>query len=356
MTRRLLLALAAFVTLTGSAFAQVNLPPFPPVIITPAPYITGDGIPLGPIVGATGCTAPPYTFTGSLTTGLCSPAAGAVSLEAAGTEVTRATTAGLDIGPLPLTFGSAIGTPYGFLKGQAANILQLAADATHAVGLSMATDAQLQCLTRAGADGCTLKANTVNNSGSTIGLRGVTYTLPSADGAGALTSNGSAALSWTAVSAGAMTLVAEIEGTTTTAIAENIALASISGLTVKDTLYVVGTLESVTAATASAFLYNSTDSKNLSEVDGSGAINAGMTIPFTTVLAVAQSATTLVTASTSDGRVTADDTTTNGAVHSYRNPVTTAWTGSWNLALRQGGVTVTGTLKYRIKVFKIVGQ
>ncbi len=152
--------------------------------------------------------------------------------------------------------------------------------------------------------------------------------------------------------------LAEISGTTTNASAENFTLYAFSAgdLTVKDRLLVVGTWEAVTQQTASLFLYNSTDSKNLAEVDGTAAITAGLVCSSFTYLMAAQSSSTLISAIGSASRVSADNTNTNPLGNTFRNTVTTAWTGTWTLVLRQGGVTAGGTGRYEFTVFRLVGQ
>ncbi len=154
-----------------------------------------------------------------------------------------------------------------------------------------------------------------------------------------------------------MVWLATISGTTTNASAENITLAALSGLTIKDKLYIVGTWEAVTQQTASLVIYNSTDSKIVLSYNGAvGTIAAGNTVPFTATIGVAQSGTTKVDATGVVAEVTTDDTETVGAAVGYRNTVTTAWTGSWTIALRQGGVTAGGTGKYEAVIYKLLGQ
>jgi hypothetical protein len=75
-------------------------------------------------------------------------------------------------------------------------------DATYDIGASGATRPRDLFLSRNATIGGTLAVTGVATlSASTIGLRGVTYTLPSADGSNgaALTTNGSATLSWSSV-------------------------------------------------------------------------------------------------------------------------------------------------------------
>lgn len=194
--------------------------------------------------------------------------------------------------------------------------------------------------------------------GSTITINGRTYTWPASGTAGRFLedTDGNGTLAFSSAPTSVISLLKSNSGTTTNAAAENVDTYAVSGLTAKDSLLVVGTWEAVTQQTASLFLYNSTDSKNLDELDAAAAIAAGVTRVFHSTLMQAQSASTLVTARCVAASVSADDTRTSGTSTGYRNTVTTAWTGSWTLALRQGGVTAGGTGKWSWTIYKLAGQ
>lgn len=139
-------------------------------------------------------------------------------------------------------------------------------------------------------------------------------------------------------------------GTTTNAAAENVDTVAITGLTANDVLLVQVLVGSVTQDTASIQLYNSTDSVVVSQPDSAAALVAGETLQSTQTLMQSQNSATAVF-----GR--ADGYSTAGA----RNNITAAtvvtnWTGSWTLALRQGGVTAGGTLRWKWQVYRVQGQ
>lgn len=145
-------------------------------------------------------------------------------------------------------------------------------------------------------------------------------------------------------------------GTTTNASAENVDTVAISGLTAKDTLLVYYTLQAVTQATATPILQNSTDTVTVSELFASGGTNgnpgAGTTAQGSVVIEQSQNSATSVLANclgntSGGGSLLADQTVST---------FTTDWTGSWTLALRHGGVTAGGTLRWTWKVYKVLGQ
>lgn len=152
-----------------------------------------------------------------------------------------------------------------------------------------------------------------------------------------------------------LVLLKSNSGADGTAGATNVDTVAITGLTAKDTLKIIVTLEAVTQQTADAEIYNSTDSKNLASISAV-AIAAGRTIVFETTLQQAHTLGTLVTSRGVSINVSADDTATTGAAAGYRNTVTTQWTGSWTLALRHGGVTAGGSLHWTWSVYRVVGQ
>jgi hypothetical protein len=140
-------------------------------------------------------------------------------------------------------------------------------------------------------------------------------------------------------------LLKATSGTTTQATPQNVDTIALSGLTAKDTLLIVVNVIPVTQPTASLDLYNSTDSVTICQVtaglDVPGTMRAGMEI-----VRQGQAGATTVDALAIKGSATAATEST----------FTTAWTGSWTLALRQGGVTAGGTLRWSWAVYKIAGQ
>jgi len=138
-------------------------------------------------------------------------------------------------------------------------------------------------------------------------------------------------------------------GTDTTSSAALLDTIAISGLTAKDTLKVIINSDTIIQQTASISLYNSTDSVQITDTN---TIAAGKTFITEVNIRQMQNANTAVLAI---GAVQEDDTFHNVGTNS---PVafTTAWTGSWTLALRHNGVTSGGTFRWSWSVYKISGQ
>lgn len=159
--------------------------------------------------------------------------------------------------------------------------------------------------------------------------------------------------SWAAASGGSVSLLTASSGTTTTTTAENVATVAISGLTVLDTIQAYVTLEMDTQAGGNVDLYNNTDSVNVVRVATAATdLQAGDKTQTISTVGNAQSANTRVLSITHGSDVVGDTEirTSNNVAF------TTAWTGSWTLALRQAGVVSGGTLRWRWRVFKIAGQ
>lgn len=181
------------------------------------------------------------------------------------------------------------------------------------------------------------------------------------NGTGILQMNGASAP--TVVSpgtVGGVILLCESDGTNTTASATNVATCAISGLTIKDTLEVHVRHSSVTQTTAEPLLYNSTDSVNLlTNLNGAAAIAAN-TYGGAVVTLGCDPATNTIIYSQGDVTVAAGSGTITSVIPNYNQiaAATTAWTGSWTMALRTGagGVTAGGTYRYRIAVYKRAGQ
>jgi hypothetical protein len=149
-----------------------------------------------------------------------------------------------------------------------------------------------------------------------------------------------------------------VEGTDATAAATNVATCAISGLTVKDSLRVIIRHSSTANSTNAPILYNSTDSVTVLDNLG-GALAADTGGAATVDIYPDQTAATTVAAHGINA--TPQALTGNSGVGAVRFTIstfTTAWTGSWTLALRTGagGVNAGGTYHYRIAVYKVAGQ
>ncbi len=152
----------------------------------------------------------------------------------------------------------------------------------------------------------------------------------------------------TCQSAGMFLLKAN-SGTDTSAGATNVDTLAVTGLTAKDQLLVYVVLKSVTQDTGAVSLYSTTDSVALETI--SGGIVATETQALTNHVMASQAATTTYTTWT-DGISTSVGTLDKIAV----TAMTTAFTGSWTLALRHAGVTAGGTLQWQWTVYKLSGQ
>jgi hypothetical protein len=151
-----------------------------------------------------------------------------------------------------------------------------------------------------------------------------------------LTATTSAAPSWATPATGAMTLLKANSGTTDcSGAAQNLDTYAISGLTMKDTLMVMGRSND----TAEIDIYHSTDSVTITS---SIVSFAGMGVAW---LGTDGTTTTTINYRRTSGSATSGLTTN----------VTTAWTGSWTLAFRSVGGG-SATTKWAWSVYKIAGQ
>jgi len=156
-----------------------------------------------------------------------------------------------------------------------------------------------------------------------------------------------------AAPAGPISLLKANSGTDSTASATNVDTVAISGLTAKDTILVYLTLTSVTQSTAQMTLYNNTDGVIVCNVTRA-TLAAGNHVNSQAWIRQEQSGNTAVLG---QGSYPAD--TDGNALNSINLATfTTAWTGSWTLALRTGtgGVTAGGTLQWSWAVYKVAGQ
>lgn len=147
-------------------------------------------------------------------------------------------------------------------------------------------------------------------------------------------------------------------GTTTNTSAENVDTIAISGLTAKDKLIVFFFIGTVTQSAAGASLYSSTDSKVLMNLTNGTTITAGSEYSGLISVQVDPAGTTLITSRgyQSANQPTTDSEVFNLGVRGGNATVTTPWTGSWTLALRQLGVTSGGTVRWSWAVYKLLGQ
>ena len=227
------------------------------------------------------------------------------------------------------TYSSSAATSIGFATAAAsANATVTVRIAGRMTGLSLAAGSVYYASATAAALTTTRPSNTV-----CIGKADSTTTL-------VLPCNKSSA-----GSGASMELLTASSGTTTAAGAENVVTVAISGLTANDSLFVTGTLASVTQATASPFLYNATDAVNINAVVASP-FAAGSSSNFFGYINQFQSGATAI-----GSQFLSVDGARNGNA-----TFTTAWTGSWTLALRHSGVTAGGTFRWSWAVYVVRGQ
>jgi hypothetical protein len=193
----------------------------------------------------------------------------------------------------------------------------------------------------------------VGNStmGSTITIGTVPYVFPSSGpvpGSALICFSTGATnrLEWGA-SPYVMTLIASNSGTDAAAGATDVSSVTISGLTAKDQLHITIANFASSQAVGSVSIRNQTDGVNLAVI---GAMTANTATVGSVTLFQSQGTSTTVwsVVNAYEGANDRGNSTFAG--------VATAWTGSWSLALRHGGVTAGGTMQYRWNVYKIAGQ
>lgn len=140
-------------------------------------------------------------------------------------------------------------------------------------------------------------------------------------------------------------------GTDASAGATTVDSIAISGLTALDTLRVVVNLETVTQNTAQVQLYSVTDAVQLLKVSTSPLATANPVVLGEALLKQRNGL------ATSYGAVFQGMNTASVRVDDFQNNTgLTAWTGTWTLGLRHGGVTAGGTFKWTWAVYKVAGQ
>lgn len=160
-----------------------------------------------------------------------------------------------------------------------------------------------------------------------------------------------------------MTLLGANSGTSTNTSANNLDTISISGLTGLDTIEIYYTLSAANADGGSTDFRNSTDGVILATTKTGTAITAGLSLIGKVILQQDQSANNIVQVMHlgTSGNFIATGAQLDGNT-SPQSPqvgsltLTTPWTSSWTLALRNAGVTSGGTLHWSWKVYKIAGQ
>lgn len=156
---------------------------------------------------------------------------------------------------------------------------------------------------------------------------------------------------------GQITLLKAGTGTDTSAGATNVDTFAITGLTAKDTLYITYDFFSLSQQTANVAIYENTSATNIAYVNQSASITAGKSCSGSMTIRQSQHTNTVYNAMPLDGLVTEGAgalVVTTPDIYSYGSH--TAWTGSWTIALRHGGVTGGGTLYWGWSLFKIAGQ
>ena len=189
--------------------------------------------------------------------------------------------------------------------------------------------------------------------GSTITIGGFGYIFPSSAAstsqllAVTSTSASGATLSWRYPQ---WLLLASGNGSDSNAVAANVATVTVNGLTADDTILVTYQLEAV-AVGVSVFVSNTTDGVNLVSVTGGGSLSSGALVLGRAQARQRQGTSTAVCA-IADGQILGGARSDAATLAS----VATAWTGTWTLALRHGGVGAGGQLKWAWVVYKMAGQ
>lgn len=167
------------------------------------------------------------------------------------------------------------------------------------------------------------------------------------DGTGAYTSPGVATSPWSLLKANS--------GTDTTSSATTVDSVALSGLSAKDTLLIYYNADSNGNTTAGGFIYHVTDSSGListSALTSDQAENATFTLRQMQNSNVRYVSTGIGIGAVSLG--SGGSTTASVTAHGQSN--STAWTGSWTIGLRHGGVTAGGTYRWSWSVYRIAGQ
>ncbi len=170
----------------------------------------------------------------------------------------------------------------------------------------------------------------------------------------ALISNGSSAdPTFQTFTSGAITLLHYGSGSTTSAGASNVDTIALSGLTAKDTLYVTFQTDAVSQPSGVFVLQSSTDSTNVTSIIGN--LTAGQwSMGTATIRPDVAGGTTVYDATVNYIAGASGGSTATNVFTS--TTLATAFTSSWTLALRNGGVTAGGTAHWQWSVYKMAGQ
>lgn len=166
--------------------------------------------------------------------------------------------------------------------------------------------------------------------------------------------------SWAASGSGPVTKLtpSASSGSSTTTTANNLATVAISGLGIADQLEVVITLDAVTQAGGTVQLYSSTDSAIIMELMAGGS-SLTVDCDYHGTANIMQNPRTNLTYLTNvmefSGATGTGSGQAAGGIRSGTHTVSTAWTGNWTLALKSGGVTSGGTLKWSWAIYKKAG-
>ena len=175
-----------------------------------------------------------------------------------------------------------------------------------------------------------------------------------------LTSNGAGAVPTFQVAGGGSVSVLDSGfGSLTSTSGGTLDSVAISGLTALDSIRIVGSFfyESQNAVVG-LDIENTTDSLVLAKLDINSAGIAGKHNYWELELRNGQKANTHIGGLIFqfDQSAVQDGDDQNMLVRSLRNVMTTAWTGSWTLALTHEGVVSGGTTYWKWVVYKVAGQ
>lgn len=185
---------------------------------------------------------------------------------------------------------------------------------------------------------------------------GVLTRLPIGTAGQVLTTNGGATAPAWGSSSSQMILLKANSGTDTNAGATNVDTYAISGLTAKDTLVVYHSFQCATQkVTAPVSLYQSTSGANLVSYNAGADLDVGYAYNGSATIRQGQVANTTYYATVSDAG-TIPGGQAGGTVRFGGQTGLTAWTGSWTLALRHGGVVAGGTFYWSWAIYKVAGQ
>lgn len=193
-------------------------------------------------------------------------------------------------------------------------------------------------------------------SGSTYGLSATNATLVTptiASFVNAQHDHTSAAQGGLLPASGSVTLLKANSGTDTNTVATNLDTYAISGLTAKDSLYAEFNVYAVTQAAnaGNLSLVSSTDSNTVLITPVAATVTATSGAFGVATIRQSQSGATTLQSLGWGGQ---DAGSLEGR---SRSPaVTTAWTGSWTIALRYPGMVAGGTLEWSWALYKIAGQ